>query len=160
MRVVIAIVLVALCTQQAAAQTTPEPGVLFHEKFDDFTEEDQSLVIVFPSKGDFYLTWGCGGPFGLGSSLIHNRLRGDSDQKVTVQYKFDNGELSSLLSRYLNSTGNATTVFEGPKGPFINQALSSNGVTIRITDLYDYSEMTASFPLDGLANALKKLKCY
>jgi hypothetical protein len=137
-----------------------EPGVHYHESYDDFTESNTSIVVLVPRNGEMFLVWGCGGLFDFSSTLIQGRLVGDSDGNVSIQYKFDGGEVSEPLVLSLGATRMGINFAVGTNSLFLEQALSSREAMIRITDLHDYSEKTASFPLNGLGDELKKLECY
>lgn len=139
------------------------PGVSYNYDYDEFTEKDNSSVIVVPtdltSNGFFLLGWKCF-PDGLNVVLAHSYMGGDSDDDISVQYKFDNDKPSGTNWFHVQSGGKITFFDMSEVKNFTEKALSSTKVMIRLIDPVDNDSNTRTFPLSNLGENLAKLKCF
>ena len=146
-------VLLGLSTNYSSAEVT------YVENYDEFTEKDNSHVVITPSSSDLLLiAWKCFSD-GLNVVLAHQYLSGDKDDDVVVMYKFDD-EPASSRKWYGLAPGNKITVFDmGDVNDFTKKALASQKFIIRVIDPLDNDTITATFEPRGLSDELHKLRC-
>lgn len=133
--------------------------VIFNDDYDEFTEKDNSHVMITPSSGvNLVIAWKCFSD-GLNILLAHGWMGGDNDDDVVVMYKFDD-EPASSQKWYALQPNNEITIFDvGDVNDFTKKALASQKFLIRVIDPLDKDTITSSFEPKGLADALQKLRC-
>lgn len=152
--------LVACVLITISAATVAPAEVIYNEAVDEFTEEDNSHVAIFPIGGDeFGVGWKCLSDK-FSTLLAHKYLAGNTDGKVSVRTKFGDREPRSP-SFYKLSDSHQTTLVDASDTPiFTNSAINSDQFMVRVTDPSDGETLTATFDTDGLEDALSKLPCY
>jgi len=135
--------------------------VVYDEQTDEFTGEDNSSVIIFDGDENRNLTiaWKCLSDR-LNVILVHDFLRGDSDDDVAVQTKFDEQEPSGIKFYRLHSSNEGTLFDLSDVDTFTKKAIAANEFMVRVTDPADRKTITATYRTEGLKDELLKLLCY
>lgn len=133
--------------------------IQYNESVDEFTGENNSVVMITGSNNKLFLGWRC-----LSDRLVvilgHKYMGGDSDDDVYVRTKFDDDEPSGT-KYYQLAANNRMTMFDRTDvSLFTKQSIAANQVMIRVTDPLDNGSVTGTFTTEGLETALKKLPCY